>query len=98
MRKGNGNSCSHGPYRGFAYNRNTRQARMRMTNRRPRRCTQTLFRSAIFAAAVSCAPAHAACNFDVLKQGSVAAIIDARTFRLADGQEVRLAGIELLRA
>jgi endonuclease YncB( thermonuclease family) len=75
-----------------------RQARMRMTNRRPRRCTQTLFRSAIFAAAVSCAPVHAACNFDVLKQGHVAAIIDARTFRLADGQQVRLAGIELLGA
>src|SRR5436305_12947415 len=39
-------------------------------------------------------PARAVCTFDVLKQGHVAAIVDARTFKLADGQEVRLAGIE----
>jgi endonuclease YncB( thermonuclease family) len=40
-----------------------------------------------------CNPAWAACNFDVLKQGRVAAVIDEQTFRLEDGQEVRLAGI-----
>lgn len=40
-------------------------------------------------------PAHAVCTFDVLTQGRVAAIVDARTFKLADGPEVRLAGVEL---
>jgi len=39
-------------------------------------------------------PATGACTFEQLKQGHVAAIIDGRTFKLADGQEVRLAGIE----
>jgi len=40
-------------------------------------------------------PASAApCGLDVLGQGRVAAIIDWRSFRLADGREVRLAGIE----
>jgi endonuclease YncB( thermonuclease family) len=41
------------------------------------------------------APAHAAgCTFAPQGEGRVAAIIDARTFRLQDGREVRLAGIE----
>lgn len=40
-------------------------------------------------------PAIAACAFAQLKQGHVSAIVDGRTLRLADGQEVRLAGIEL---
>jgi endonuclease YncB( thermonuclease family) len=39
-------------------------------------------------------PAGAACTFEQLKQGHVAEIIDARTFKLTDGQEVRLAGLE----
>lgn len=38
--------------------------------------------------------ASAACKFARQGEGRVAAIIDARTFRLDDGQEVRLAGIE----
>jgi endonuclease YncB( thermonuclease family) len=47
------------------------------------------------AAAVS--PAIAAgCAFEPQGEGQVAAVIDARTFRLQDGQEVRLAGIELI--
>jgi endonuclease YncB( thermonuclease family) len=53
---------------------------------------------AIVLVASLCNPALAACTFDVLKQGRVATIIDARTFRLQDGQEVRLAGIEPLGA
>src|SRR5262249_22710056 len=61
---------------------------------RPRR-PQTVLCSAILAARLGCLPADADCTFDVLKQGRVAAILDMRTFRLADGQEVRLAGIEL---
>ncbi len=36
----------------------------------------------------------AACSFEPQGEGHVAAIIDARSFRLDDGREVRLAGIE----
>jgi endonuclease YncB( thermonuclease family) len=40
-------------------------------------------------------PADAAgCAFEPQGEGRVAAILDARSFRLADGREVRLAGIE----
>ena len=40
-------------------------------------------------------PALAApCNFEMQGEGRVSAIIDARTFRMDDGREVRLAGIE----
>ena len=40
-------------------------------------------------------PAHAAgCAFAAQGDGHVTAIIDARTFRLQDGREIRLAGIE----
>src|SRR3981081_2453594 len=40
-------------------------------------------------------PAIAAgCAFEPQGEGRVAAVIDARTFRLDDGREVRLAGIE----
>jgi endonuclease YncB( thermonuclease family) len=36
----------------------------------------------------------AGCSFEPQGEGRVAAVIDARTFRLTDGREVRLAGIE----
>jgi endonuclease YncB( thermonuclease family) len=40
-------------------------------------------------------PADAAgCAFEAQGDGHVAAVIDARTFRLQDGREIRLAGIE----
>ena len=40
-------------------------------------------------------PADAAgCMFEPQGEGRVAAVIDARTFRLTDGREIRLAGIE----
>jgi len=40
-------------------------------------------------------PAHAAaCTFEAQGEGRVATVIDARTFRLDDGREVRLAAIE----
>ena len=43
----------------------------------------------------SAAPAAAAgCSFEPQGEGRVAAVIDARSFRLQDGREVRLAGIE----
>jgi hypothetical protein len=45
--------------------------------------------------ATATVPAMAAgCTFAPQGEGRVAAVIDARTFRLADGREVRLAGIE----
>src|ERR1700678_102445 len=40
-------------------------------------------------------PAFAAgCTFEAQGEGRVATVIDARTFRLRDGREIRLAGIE----
>jgi len=45
--------------------------------------------------AAAAGPAIAAgCAFEALGEGRVVAIIDARTFRLQDGREIRLAGIE----
>ena len=44
---------------------------------------------------VAASPAIAAgCSFEPQGEGRVAAVIDARSFRLQDGREVRLAGIE----
>jgi endonuclease YncB( thermonuclease family) len=40
----------------------------------------------------------AACSFEAQGEGRVAAVIDARSFRLADGREIKLAGIELASA
>jgi endonuclease YncB( thermonuclease family) len=63
----------------------------------------TDFRGACIAAAVlgAIAPivtgpalAASACSFEPQGEGRVSAIIDARTFRMDDGREVRLAGIE----
>jgi endonuclease YncB( thermonuclease family) len=46
-------------------------------------------------AAVTADPAHAAgCAFEPQGEGRVVAVIDARSFRLEDGREVLLAGIE----
>ena len=46
-------------------------------------------------AVAAAGPAIAAgCAFEAQGEGRVAAVIDARTFRLQDGREVRLAGIE----
>ena len=53
----------------------------------------TLVAIALLAATTGRAPA-AGCDFELLGQGLVAAVIDARSFRLQDGREVRLAGIE----
>ena len=44
---------------------------------------------------IAASPAIAAgCAFEPQGEGRVAAVIDARSFRLQDGREVRLAGIE----
>jgi hypothetical protein len=48
-----------------------------------------------FTLVVTAGPAIAAgCAFEAQGEGRVAAVIDARTFRMEDGREVRLAGIE----
>ena len=44
-------------------------------------------------AAMTSAAAAAPCTFEQQGEGRVGAVIDARSFRLADGREVRLAGI-----
>ena len=53
-------------------------------------------------AVLACAPAASAvnaalaapCSFEAQGEGRVAVIIDARSFRLTDGREIKLAGIE----
>jgi endonuclease YncB( thermonuclease family) len=58
-----------------------------------RRCGK--FAAAALLAALAADPAAAAgCTFQPQGEGRVAAVIDARSFRLEDGREVRLAGIE----
>jgi endonuclease YncB( thermonuclease family) len=60
---------------------------------RARHTTMSFCSLVLIAAAVH--PADAAgCSFEPQGEGRVAAVIDARTFRLEDGREVRLAGIE----
>jgi endonuclease YncB( thermonuclease family) len=50
---------------------------------------------ALCASVAVAGPADAAgCVFEAQGDGHVAAVIDARTFRLGDGREIRLAGIE----
>src|SRR5438046_1664846 len=51
---------------------------------------------AVVSAAGIASPALAAsaCSFEAQGEGRVGAILDARTFRMEDGREVRLAGIE----
>jgi endonuclease YncB( thermonuclease family) len=58
------------------------------------RCPVSFF---AFVAACLVLPGHAhaaGCAFETLGEGRVAAAIDARTLRLDDGREIRLAGIE----
>jgi endonuclease YncB( thermonuclease family) len=55
----------------------------------------TLALCALMLLAITAGPAIAgACAFESQGEGRVAAVIDARSFRLEDGREVRLAGIE----
>jgi endonuclease YncB( thermonuclease family) len=65
-----------------------------MTGRSARQLCESLWRVAGALVLLGSCPARAVCTFEALKQGHVAAIVDARTFKLADGQEVRLAGVE----
>ncbi len=52
------------------------------------------FSIALLLAAAPTGALFAACDFATQGEGRVVAIIDTRTFRLDDGREVRLAGIE----
>ena len=55
------------------------------------RCAMIAFCSIVLAS--GCARA-AGCDFEIQGEGRVADVIDARSFRLDDGREVRLIGIE----
>jgi endonuclease YncB( thermonuclease family) len=57
-------------------------------------CIAAVVLSAIAPTATGPALAASACSFEPQGEGRVSAIIDARTFRMDDGREVRLAGIE----
>jgi endonuclease YncB( thermonuclease family) len=67
-----------------------------MIERRHARRTMLAFCAGVIGLPVAAtAPADAAgCAFEAQGEGHVAAVIDARTFRLQDGREIRLAGIE----
>jgi endonuclease YncB( thermonuclease family) len=57
-------------------------------------CTAAVVLGAIASTVTGPALAASACSFEPQGEGRVSAVIDARTFRLDDGREVRLAGIE----
>ena len=63
-----------------------------MTNRADRLIFK--FSAALVITAAHIGTLSAACSFAVQGEGRVTGIVDARTFRLDDGREVRLAGIE----
>jgi endonuclease YncB( thermonuclease family) len=60
------------------------------------RCAAIAFCAFAFAAAAPEPALAAGCSFEPQGEGRVAAVIDARTFRLQDGREIRLAGIETI--
>jgi endonuclease YncB( thermonuclease family) len=62
-----------------------------MTSNLPRICLATLLLLTIAAPAFA---REAPCMGENLGEGRVASVLDARTFRLQDGREVRLAGVE----
>jgi endonuclease YncB( thermonuclease family) len=57
-------------------------------------CIAAIVLGAIAPTVTDSALAASACSFTPQGEGRVSAIIDARTFRMDDGREVRLAGIE----
>jgi endonuclease YncB( thermonuclease family) len=59
------------------------------------RCRASILLCSLALVVAAAGPASAAgCAFEAQGEGRVAGVIDARTFRLDDGREVRLAGIE----
>lgn len=61
-------------------------------------CTAAVASGAIALTMTGPALAASACSFEPQGEGRVSAIIDARTFRMDDGREVHLAGIETVAA
>jgi endonuclease YncB( thermonuclease family) len=61
-------------------------------------CIAAVVLGAIAPTVTGPALAASACSFEAQGEGRVSAIIDARTFRMDDGREVRLAGIETVTA
>jgi endonuclease YncB( thermonuclease family) len=61
-------------------------------------CMAAVVLSAIAPAVAGPALAASACSFEAQGEGRVSAIIDARSFRMDDGREVRLEGIETVTA
>jgi endonuclease YncB( thermonuclease family) len=59
-------------------------------------CTAAVVLGAIASTLTGAALAAPACSFEPQGEGRVSAIIDPRTFRMDDGREVRLAGIETI--
>ncbi len=59
-------------------------------------CTCILTISTMVALAATASAYAASCAFESQDEGHVADIIDGRSFRLGDGREIRLAGIELI--
>jgi endonuclease YncB( thermonuclease family) len=53
------------------------------------------FLATVLLCATMSGAAASACSFEAQGEGRVGAIIDARSFRMEDGREVRLAGIEV---
>jgi endonuclease YncB( thermonuclease family) len=68
---------------------------MTPATRAARRCGEFAAAALLVSLLLAASPAVAAgCAFEPQGEGRVAAVIDARTLRLEDGREVRLAGIE----
>jgi endonuclease YncB( thermonuclease family) len=61
---------------------------------RPRRRAAVLFCGLVIVAAAAGPAIAGGCGFEPQGEGRVSSIIDNRTFRLEDGREVRLAGIQ----
>ena len=59
------------------------------------RCALATMACAVLLVACVTRAEAAGCNFEIQGEGRVAAVIDARSFRLDDGREVKLAGIEI---
>jgi endonuclease YncB( thermonuclease family) len=63
-------------------------------SRKPARRFRTAALAALASLAAITAAAAAPCSFEPQGEGRVAGVIDARSFRLTDGREIKLAGIE----
>src|SRR5260370_13319023 len=67
---------------------------MRPLSRMAKLCEGLAVIASLMCVAMAAQAAAEGCWFEVQGEGRVAAVVDARTFRLEDGREVRLAGIE----